>query len=93
MVLRPNKCWKETAIKRGSAPTRSAFIGGQSCAGAELRGGNASRRRMHCGRPNSGEAAVVGGDALVGGFPPAEGLLPGADSLLRVSPPFSEAHV
>ena len=31
---------------------------------AQLRGENAGRRRMHGGRMNSGEAAVVGGDDL-----------------------------
>jgi len=31
------------------------------------------------GRPNSGEAAVVGGDDLLGCSPPAGGLLPGGN--------------
>jgi len=38
---------------------------------AHLRGENVSRRRMRCGGPNSGEAAVVGGDRLSGSSPPA----------------------
>ena len=36
--------------------------------GVHLRGENAGRRRMRGGRPNSGEAAVVGGDDLFGMF-------------------------
>jgi len=38
---------------------------------AQLRGANVGRRGMHGGWLNSGEAAVVGGDDLFGGFPPA----------------------
>ena len=38
---------------------------------AQLRRANVGRRRLCCGRLNSGEAAVVGGDDLFGSFPPA----------------------
>ena len=39
---------------------------------AQLRGTNAGRRRARGGWPYSGEAAVVGGDDLIGCFPPTE---------------------
>ena len=48
---------------------------------AQLRGANVGRRRMHGGWLNSGEAAVVGGDDLFGGFPPAGKPLTGGKSL------------
>ena len=38
---------------------------------AQLRGANAGRRRKNGRQLNSGEAAVVGGDNLLGCFPPA----------------------
>ena len=37
----------------------------------QLRGANAGRRTLHSGRPNSGEAAAVGGDDLFGCYSPA----------------------
>ena len=43
----------------------------------QLPGGNAGRRRLHGGWPNSGEAAVVEGDDLLGRFPPARKPLTG----------------
>ena len=39
---------------------------------AHLRGANAGRRRISCGRQCSCEAAVVGGDCHLGSSPPAE---------------------
>ena len=50
---------------------------------SQLRGTNVGRRRLHCGRRNSGEAAVVGGNRLFGCFPPARGWLPGGGCQLR----------
>ena len=50
---------------------------------AQLRGANVGRRRVRGGRPNSGEAAVVGGNNLFGCFPPAGKLLPGGKRQLR----------
>ena len=49
----------------------------------QLRGVNAGRRRMHCGRLNFGEAAVVGGDDFFGCSPPAEDPLTGGNCQLR----------
>ena len=49
----------------------------------QLRGVNAGRRRMRGGRPNFGEAAVVGGDDLLGCFPPAVNPLTGGELQLR----------
>ena len=48
----------------------------------QLRGANAGRRRVRGGRPNSGKAAMVGGNRLFGCFPPAERLLPGGNRQL-----------
>jgi hypothetical protein len=59
-----------------SAPMRRALIGDSVRRLAQLRGANVRRRRMFGGRPNSGEAAVVGGDRLFGCCPPAEQPLP-----------------
>lgn len=41
----------------------------------QLRGANAGRRRMHCGRPYSGEADVVGVMIFLKYYPPAENTL------------------
>ena len=49
----------------------------------QLRGGNAGRRRMRGGGPNSGEAEVVGGADVFGFFPPAENPLAGGNRQLR----------
>ena len=46
------------------------------CQLSQFRRENVGRRRMHGGWLNSGEAAVVGGDDLFGGFPPAGKPLP-----------------
>ncbi len=49
------------------------------CQLAQLRGANVGRRRMHCGRPNSGEAEVVGGNDFL-------------DDFLRQGSPFPEEN-
>ena len=70
----------------GSAPTPMRRL----LSGEELRAGKSNfDERMLAGvgcgvrRPNYGEAAVAGGDHLLEGFPPAEGLLPGGNRQLR----------
>ena len=60
---------------------------------AQLRRGNAGRRRIHDGRPNYGEAAVVGGDCLFGGFPPAGRPLPGGKCQLRLGGPSPKKRI
>jgi len=47
----------------------------------QLRGANAGRRTIRGGWPNSGEAVAVGGDDLLGVFPPAENRLSGGKPL------------
>lgn len=58
-------------------PTRklSSELRGLVC--VVLRGANVGRKRMHCGRMNSGEAVVVGGDYHFGCTPPARDLFTG----------------
>ncbi|MPM72139.1 hypothetical protein SDC9_119112 [bioreactor metagenome] len=48
---------------------------------SHLRRENVRRRRLCCGRPNSGESAVVGGNNLFECFPPAEQPLAGGNAL------------
>ena len=73
VFLRRKGCCREVVV---SSDEEGAHRRTASCRGAQLRGATAGRRRMRCGWPNSGEAAVVGGDDLFGCFPPAERLLP-----------------
>ena len=49
------------------------------CQLAQFRRANVRRRRMHCGRPNSGEAEVVGGNDFL-------------DDFLRQGSPFPEEN-
>lgn len=53
-------------------PMKVRLIGEQLRQTAQLRRANVGRRRLCCGRLNSGEAAVVEGDDLFGFFPPAK---------------------
>lgn len=46
---------------------------------ANLRGANVGRRRMRGGVANFGEAVAVGGDRLLGSFPPAKQALVGGE--------------
>ena len=69
-------------LNRSKPPTpiRGALIGGQDCGGElnscerMLTGGGSLVRRL-----NFGEAAVAGGDRLLGDFPPAENTLTGGN--------------
>ena len=55
-------------IRPGSSGERGARRSTALRPITQLRGANVGRRRMRCGRLNSGEAAVVGGDRLFGMF-------------------------
>ena len=62
----PTSVEKGAHRRKAPAPVSRPLIGEQMRRVAHLRGTSVGRRLENCGRPNSGEAAVVGGDDYFG---------------------------